>query len=171
MPESREPVWQQSLYEQLHIMCQKTLAREQPGHSLQPTLLLNDAYLKLMDQRNLDLENRSEVLAAGAVVIRRILIDSARSRKALSRGGSEGRGISLNISVADSANPIELLELDDVLNRLAEINPRRAKVVEFKYFGGLTVTEIAKELDVSVSTVNNEWAIAKAWLYRELSSD
>ncbi|QDT32387.1 ECF-type sigma factor [Thalassoglobus polymorphus] len=171
MPESPEPAWQQSLYDQLHVMCQKALSREQPGHSLQPTLLLNDAYLKLIEQRNLNFEDRSQVLAAGAVAIRRLLIDYARSRKALSRGGSAGRGISLNISVADSANTIGLLELDDVLKRLGEENQRQAKVVELKYFGGLTVAEIAKELDVSLGTVNNEWVTAKAWLYRELSSD
>ena len=163
--------WQHSVYDQLHRLAQRALARETPGHSLQPTLLVNDAYLKLLEQRNVDPADRSQVMAAGATVIRRLLVDYARTRKAQKRGGREGRGLPLHISVTDSANHLDILELNDALEVLGAENSRAAEVVELKFFGGLTGDEIAERLGVSLRTVNNDWRFAKAWLYRTLSTD
>ena len=166
-----EPGWHASIYEQLHQIAEKALRRETPGHSLQPTLLVNDAYLRLLDQQNVDPADRSAVMAAGAVIIRRLLVDYARKRKRLKRGGENGRGNRLHLSIADSANQIDVLELNDALELLAEQRPRVAQVVEAKFFGGLTSEEIAQELGVSLRTVKSDWRFAKAWLYRALGSD
>lgn len=163
--------WQKSVYDQLHRLAQGALAREAPGHSLQPTLLVNDAYLKLLEQKNVDHADRSQVMAAGATIIRRLLVDHARTRKAQKRGGPHGRGLPLHISVADSANHLEILELNDALLALDALNPRAAQVVELKFFGGLSGDEIAEQLGVSLRTVNNDWRFAKAWLYRTLNVD
>jgi RNA polymerase sigma factor (TIGR02999 family) len=133
--------------------------------------LVNDAYLKLLEQKNIDPADRSQVMAAGATIVRRLLVDYARTRKAQKRGGPDGRGIPLNVSVADSAKHLDVLELDDALESLAADNSRAARVVEMKFFGGLTVEEIAEQLSISVGTVTNDWRYAKAWLYRALGTD
>ena len=171
IPEIAAAEWNQSIYDQLHVLADRALRHEQPGHSLQPTLLVNDAYLRLRDQYNLDPANRSMMLAAGATIIRRLLVDYARSRKSLKRGGQHGRGIPLHISVADDANGLDVLELNDALDALAAQMPRAARIVELKFFGGLTGEEIAEQLDISLRTVNNDWKFAKAWLYRELGPE
>lgn len=160
--------WDGEMYELLYGIAQRDLANESPGHSLQPTLLVNDAYMRLLDQRNVKLSDRSQVLAAGAVIIRRILVDYARKRKAQKRGGHDGRGIALHVSVADNANQLDILELNDALEALQSENPRAAQVVELKFFGGLSGDEIAQQLDTSLRTVNNDWRFARAWLYRKL---
>jgi len=160
--------WNQSIYDRLHELAEKALRRESPGHSLQPTLLVNDAYLRLKEQQNLDPADRSLMLAAGATIIRRLLVDYARQRKRLKRGGKEGRGIPLHISVADDAKGLDILELNEALETLAKELPRAAWIV---FFGGLTGEEIAEQLDVSLRTVNNDWKYAKAWLYRALGPD
>lgn len=170
-PQSTDSQWSNSIYDQLHRIAQNALANEKPGHSLQPTLLVNDAWLKLAEQRNVDAADRSQVMAVGANIIRRLLVDHARKRKAQKRGGADGRGLPLHISIADSANQIDLLELNDALKGLERDNPRAAQVVELKFFGGLSGEEIAQQLDVSLRTVNNDWRFAKAWLYRVLNSD
>ncbi|MEQ9408441.1 MAG: ECF-type sigma factor [Fuerstiella sp.] len=163
--------FQESLYDQLHGLAEKALRRETPGHSLQPTMLVNDAYLRLLEQRNVDQADRSQVMAAGAKIIRRLLIDYARKRKRQKRGGSEKRQIPLHISVEDDANPIELLELNDALEALEREEARAAQVVELKFFGGLSGDEISERLGISLRTVNNDWRYAKAWLYRRLGSE
>lgn len=167
-PDNDPISWHQSIYDQLHGLAEKALNRETPGHSLQPTLLVNDAYLRLQEQRNLDPADRSQMMAAGATIIRRLLVDYARERKRLKRGGKAGRGIPLHISVTDAARELDILELNDALEALAGELPRAARIVELKFFGGLTGEEIAEQLEVSLRTVNNDWKYAKAWLYREL---
>lgn len=167
-PDGTTSSWNHSIYDQLHGLAERALSREQAGHSLQPTLLVNDAYLRLRDQQNIDPADRSQMLAAGATIIRRLLVDYARQRKRLKRGGKEGRGIPLHISVADDANQLDILELNDALESLASELPRAARIVELKFFGGLTGEEIAEQLDISLRTVNNDWKYAKAWLYRAL---
>ncbi len=109
-PQKQAP-WQQSVYDQLHRLAERALGREAPGHSLQPTLLVNDAYLYLLKQRHIDPAERSQVIAAGANFIRRLLVDYARRRQAKKRGGKVGRGIPLHISVADDANTLDVVEL------------------------------------------------------------
>lgn len=162
--------WPQSIYDQLHNLAERAIAGERPGHSIQPTLLVNDAYLKLLEQKNVDRADRSQVMAAGANIMRRLLVDYARRRKALKRGGAAGRGIPLHIAVADDASQIDMLELNDALETLAGRNERAAQVVELRFFGGLSGEEIAEHLGVSLRTVNNDWRYAKAWLYGHLSS-
>ena len=163
--------WQESMYEQLHRLAEGALARETPGHSLQPTMLVHDAYLRLLDQRNVDPADRSQVMAAGATIIRRLLVEYARKRKAQKRGGKEGRGNPFHLSVAVDASPIDVLELNDALDALASENPRAAQVVELQFFGGLFGEEIAEQLDVSLRTVRNDWRYAKAWLYAALGGE
>ncbi len=160
--------WQSSIYDQLHRVAQGALARETPGHSLQPTMLVNDAYLRLLEQKNVDPADRSQVMAAGATIIRRLLVDYARKRKAQKRGGGAGRKMLLSVSIADATNHLEILELNDALETLGRENPRMASVVELKFFGGLSGEEIAEQLGISLRTVNNDWRFAKAWLYRTL---
>ncbi len=163
--------WNQSIYDQLHGLAEKALSRERAGHSMQPTLLVNDAYLRLQEQENLDPANRSMMMAAGTTIIRRLLVDYARGRKRLKRGGNDGRGIPLHISIADHAKGLDVLELNDAMEALATEMPRAARIVELKFFGGLTGEEIADQLNVSLRTVNNDWKFAKAWLYRELGPE
>ena len=163
--------WHHSIYKQLREIAEKALKRETPGHSLQPTLLVNDAYLRLLEQRNVNPEDRSAVMAAGANIIRRLLVDYARKRKTLKRGGEKGRGKELHVSIVDNANVLDVLELNDALERLGEQHPRAAQVVELKFFGGLTSEEIGEQVGVSLRTVKSDWRFAKAWLYRELGSD
>jgi RNA polymerase sigma factor (TIGR02999 family) len=134
-------------------------------------MLVNDAYVRLLEQKNVEVNDRSQVMATGAVIIRRLLVDYARKRKSQKRGGTEGRGVPLHISVADSARPFDVLELNDALEALAGVSFRAAQVVEMKFFGGMSAQEIAERLGVSLRTVGNDWRFAKAWLYRALSSD
>ena len=129
---------------------------------------MNDAYVRLQEQRNVDAADRSQVMAAGATIIRRLLIDYARRRKSQRRGGADGRGIPLHMSVPDDASFLDILELNDAMEKLAADNPRAAEVVEMKFFGGLSGEEMAEQLGVSLRTVNNDWRFAKAWLYRTL---
>lgn len=163
--------WQQSIYDQLHQLAERALAGESPGHSLQPTLLVNDAYVRLLEQKNVDPADRSLVIAAGATIIRRLLVDYARRRKAKKRGGAGGRGIPLHISVSNDANPLDILHLNDALEALGKKSARAAQVVELKFFGGLSGEEAARQLGVSLRTVNSDWRFAKAWLYRELGPE
>lgn len=163
--------WQKSVYDELYRLAEAALARETPGHSLQPTLIVNDAYLRLLEQRNVDATDRSQVLAAGATIIRRLLVDYARQRKAQKRGGAAGRGVALQISLPDHANHIDILELADALEMLSHENQRAALVVELRFFGGLNTEDIAKQLGVSVRTVSNDWRYAKAWLYQTLAAE
>ena len=166
-----ESDWHPSVYEQLHQIAERALKRESPGHSLQPTLLVNDAYLRLLEQRNISPDDRSAVMAAGATIIRRLLVDYARKRKSQKRGGEKGRGNRLHASIADDASQIDVLELNDALEVLGEHRPRAARVVELKFFGGQTSEEIGDQIGVSLRTVKSDWRFAKAWLYRELGSD
>ena len=160
-----------SVYQELYQIAETALTREPPGHSLQPTLLVNDAYLRLLEQRNIDPNDRSIVLAAGAKIIRRLLVDYARKRKRLKRGGEKGRGAALHVSIADNANQLEVLELNDALEQLSQHRPRAAQIVELKFFGGLTSEEISQEIGFSLRTVKSDWRFAKAWLYRALGND
>ena len=166
-----EATWQPSVYEQLHRIAESALQRESPGHSLQPTLLVNDAYMRLLEQRNISPDDRSAVMAAGATIIRRLLVDYARKRKSQKRGGDQGRGTELDFSIADNANHLDVLELNKALEALGNQRPRAAQVVELKFFGGLTSEQIGEQIGVSLRTVKSDWRFAKAWLYRELESD
>lgn len=165
-----EQDWHDSLYHQLHDLASAALAREKPGHSLQPTLLVNDAYLRLQNQRNVQFSDRSQVMAAGATIIRRLLVDYARRRKAEKRGGAEKCRVTLPEAGPNSASQLDLIDLNDALDNLAGEHSRAARVVEMRFFGGLTMEEIGAELNVSSRTITNDWLFAKTWLYRVLGS-
>ncbi len=141
---------------------------EAAGHSLQPTMLLNDALLRLAQQRNIDPASRSQVLAAGARIIRRSLVDYARKRKALKRGGQQ-KVVSLEVDVAAEQQRFDLLALHEALKAYERKHSRGASIVEMKYFGGLTNAEIARELGLSPRTVDEDLRFSKAWLRKELS--
>ena len=153
------------LYQELHRLASSYLSREAPGHTLQPTALVHEAYLRLVDQRRVDWRNRAQFLGVAANMMRRILVNHARDRTARKRGGDPER-VSLSLVESPSGRPdVELIALEDALQRLAALDERKSKVVELKFFGGLTIGEIAEVLQVSDATVEREWAFARAWLY------
>lgn len=145
------------------------MAHERPGHTLQPTALVNEAYMRLVDWKNVRWQNRSHFFGVAAQMMRRILVDFARRRPALKRDGGARL---VTLGKADGLpleSPADLLALDEALDALAAFDPRKVAIVELKFFGGLSVEETAEVLKVSPTTVMREWAKAKAWLYRELS--
>jgi RNA polymerase sigma factor (TIGR02999 family) len=157
----------ETVYGELRRLARGYLQRERPDHSLPPTALVHEAYLKLVDQRRVHWQNRTQFFAIAAHVMRRILVDHARSRHALKRGA--GDRVSLEDRDAGFEPPgVDVLALDLALERLASIYPRQGQLVELRFFGGLTVEEIATVLGVAPITVKRDWALAKAWLYREL---
>lgn len=159
------------VYDEFHRLAEHYLRGESPGHTLQPTALVNEAYLKLIDQSRASLQGRTHFFALGAQAMRRILVDHARGKHREKRGGGLHR-IELNDELSVSPRRDEdLVELDEALNKLAEIDPRQARIVELRFFGGLTVAEVAEALGVSKRTVENEWTMVRAWLRRELSED
>lgn len=149
-------------------MAHRYLKRERKGHTLQTTALINEAYLRLVDQRNVHWENRAQFFGISARIMRRILIDHARRYRYSKRGGG-AKKISLDeAAVVAGERAGELLKLDEALNSLAERDPRRSQVVELRFFGGLSNQEIAGVLKISPNTVTRDWNMARAWLYKEL---
>ena len=160
---------------ELHRIARRCMAGERVGHSFQATALVNEAFLRLVETRNLDWTDRAHFFAMCARVMRRILVDAARSRAATKRGGQVDRAehsTAINLDrLPDPASEIsaQVCALDEALNMLAQIGPRQAQVIELRFFGGLTVEETAHVLQVSPQTVMREWRLARAWLARELS--
>jgi RNA polymerase sigma-70 factor (ECF subfamily) len=153
---------------ELHRIARHYMRRENPGHTLQTTALVNEAYFRLVDQKSVRWQNRAHFFAIAARIMRRILINYARDRQRLKRGG---HAVQVSLSQAETVGeemPAELLALDEALVRLAEFDERKARVVELRYFGGLSVEETAEVLDVSAVTVERDWKAAKAWLKREI---
>jgi len=163
------------VYERLRRMARGYMRNERPGHTLQATALVNEAFLRLVETRNLDWTDRAHFFAMCARVMRRILVDAARSRAATKRGGQVDRAehsTAINLDrLPDPASEIsaQVCALDEALKMLAQIGPRQAQVIELRFFGGLTVEETAQVLQVSPQTVMREWRLARAWLARELS--
>ena len=159
------------VYDNLRRQAQGQLRRERKDHTLNATALVHEAYLKLIDQREVTWQNRAHFFAIAAQAMRRILINYAKARKADKRGGGEA-AVTLNEEIMPGiARGDELLDLDRALEKLAELNERQARVVECKFFGGLNHEEIAEVLKVSVPTVTRDWRFARAWLSRELRSE
>jgi RNA polymerase sigma-70 factor (ECF subfamily) len=157
------------VYDELHRLARRYMSRERKGHTLQTTALINEAYVRLVDQRNVQWANRSHFFAISAQIMRRILIDHARRQTYAKRGGG-ARQVSLEeTAVFVQDNLSEFLRLDEALKSLAELDPRRSQVVELKYFGGLNNDEIAGVLKISKNTVIRDWNMARAWLYRQLA--
>ena len=156
----------EAVYGELRRLARGYLRRERPGHSLPPTALVHEAYLKLVDQRRVRWQNRAQFFAIAAHLMRRLLVDHARTRSALKRGA--GARVPLQDLAAGAPPDIELLALDEALDRLSALYPRQGQLVELRFFGGLTVPEIAAALGVAPITVKRDWALARAWLHREV---
>ena len=157
------------VYDELRRQAHRYLQKERRGHTLQTTALVHEAYLKLIKQKNVEWESRTHFFGIAATIMRRILIDYAKTRHRVRRGGaSDDLPLENALTVAVSDTNFDLLELDEALNRLAEKEAHLAKVVELRFFSGLDVVETAEVLGVSESTVKRDWAMAKAWLHREL---
>ena len=156
------------VYDELHRQAQRYLRRENPGHTLQTTALVHEAYLRLVDQREARWQNRAQFFGVAAQVMRRILVDHARRHQAAKRGGSAVPVPLEEGEVAARGSDVDLVALDDALTRLAAVDPQQARVVELRYFTGLGIEETAEALGISPATVKREWAMARAWLKREL---
>ncbi len=156
------------VYRELHRLARRYMSRERPGHSLQATALVNEAYVRLVDYKRMQWQDRAHFFAVSAQLMRRILVEHARRRN-LKRGGGLVH-VSLDEAVVVSGNPgADLVALDDALNALARHDPRKVQVVEMRFFGGLSLEETAEVLKVSAVTVRRDLRTAKAWLYRELT--
>ncbi len=157
------------IYNELRQLAHNFLYRERPGHTLQTTALVHEAYLKLIDQKDARWQNRSHFFAIAAQALRRILIDSARRHAAMKRGGPQEK-LSLDEAPDVSLEPnTKLLALDEALDALAEIDPEQSRIVELRYFGGLTIEETAEVMKSSPATIKREWAMARAWLHQTLT--
>jgi RNA polymerase sigma-70 factor, ECF subfamily len=157
------------VYKELHRVAKSYMRRERPEHTLQPTALIHEAYLRLAHD-DVDWQSRQHFIGVAANVMRRVLVDHARAQKAEMRGGGLER-IDFEEGLAISKErSSEVIALHDALNRLELLNPRRAKVVELRYFGGLSVEEVAAVLDMSPRSVKRDWALARPWLFREIQN-
>lgn len=154
---------------ELHRLAHHYMRRENPGHTLQTTALVNEAYLRLVEQKHVHWKNRAHFFALAAQLMRRILVDRARSRRYAKRGGGAHRISFDETMVFSRERGSDLIALDEALNRLAAIDPRKGKVVELRFFGGLSVEETAEALQISAVTVMREWSMARAWLYNSLN--
>ena len=159
------------VYAELRRVAARQLRHERDGHSLQPTALVHEAYLRLVDQRQVHWQNRAHFFAVSAQVMRRILVDHARRRKAAKRGDDVERVPLAQDIAAPASDAISVLALDRALERLAAVDPALARIVELRAFGGLTVDEAALVLKVSPSTAKRDWRTARAWLVRELGAE
>ena len=153
---------------ELHRLAAHYMAEEPPGHELQPTALINEAYLRLVDWKNIQWSDRAHFFGMAANMMRRVLVDYARSRDRLKRGGE-----AIQVSFTEAASvPVpqstDVLALDKALRELEKIDPRKSQIVEMRFFGGLSQEETAEALNVSVATVRRDWSLARAWLAREL---
>lgn len=154
--------------DQLKAQARRYLDRERTDHTLQPTALVNEAYLRLVDQSKVKWQNRTHFFAVCAQIMRRILVDHARNRRAQKRGGT-GKKIDVeDLSGLFGEKDVDLVALDDALQELAKIDERQARVVELRFFGGLAIEEAAEVIGISRATANREWAMARAWLHMQM---
>jgi RNA polymerase sigma factor (TIGR02999 family) len=157
------------VHDELHRIAKRYMRRERPGQTMQTTALVDEAYLRLVDSSRVHWQNRAHFFAIAAQLMRRILVDFARSRHNLKRGG-RGEQVSLDEALVISPERgADIVALDDALNTLASLDARQSQVVELRFFGGLSINETAEALKVSEGTVRRDWSLAKAWLHRELS--
>jgi RNA polymerase sigma factor (TIGR02999 family) len=157
------------MYRELRQLAQSYLSQEKAGHTLQGTALVHEAYLRLLGQSEVDWRDRGHFFAVAAQAMRRILVDHARRQKAAKRGFGEKIVLEEGLAAGETGPDFEAL--DEALTRLSAVDERRARVVELRFFGGMTEGEMARHLEVSPATVRRDWALARAWLYRELSEE
>jgi RNA polymerase sigma factor (TIGR02999 family) len=157
------------VYNELRRLASNYLRRERASHTLQPTALVNEAYLKLVDQRNAKWQNRAQFFGISAQLMRRILVDHARQHQAAKRGGENQQRLSITSAErVVKQSEIDLLALNEALDELAKIDPQQGRIVELKFFGGLSIEESAEVLGISHATVERDWKMARAWLRRQL---
>ena len=157
--------------DELHMRARRYLSREGPGHTLQPTALVNEVYLRLVDQRRVSWRNRAQFFGFAAETMRRILVDHARAQKAWKRGhGAVKVPLEEVAGIADQPS-VDIIALDDALRTLATMDARQSRMVELRFFGGLTIEETAEVLGVGVATISRDWLAVKAWLHRELKKN
>ena len=157
------------VYEELHRLAHRHIRKERPGHTLQTSALVNEAFVRLVDQKDVHWQNRAHFFAIAAQMMRRILVDYARSRRYAKRGG-DARQVTLNEElIMSDERSAEVVALDEALGELASIDERKSKVVELRFFGGLSIEETADVLSVSPGTVMRDWTLAKAWLKRAMT--
>ncbi len=159
-----------AIYDDLRAVARRRLRAERPGHSLAPTALVHEAYVRLVDLRRVHWQNRAHFFAVAARVMRQVLVDHARAHAAAKRSGADWRVTISDTDGATQPRAVDLLDLDRALDRLAAIDQRLSDLVVLRYFGGLTVEETAESLAVSSATVKRNWMRARAWLFRELQS-
>lgn len=159
------------VYDRLRFLAKKLLGRESPAHTLQPTALVNEAYLRMVGQKKVNWRGKTHFFAIGAKMMRRILVDHARKKLSQKRGGGMHR-IELDDDLCvSSRNNEDILAIEEALEKLSKLDPRQAQIVELRFFGGLTVEEVAEVLGVSKRTVEADWTMLRAWLRRELSGE
>jgi RNA polymerase sigma factor (TIGR02999 family) len=159
------------VHEELHRLAHRHMRLERPNHTLQTTALVNEAYVRLVDQRNLHWKNRAHFFSIASRLMRRILVDLARAHYGARRGGGVPRVSLDEAAILSQERAGELVALDEALTRLAKMDERKSKVVELRFFGGMSVEETAEALGVSPITIKRDWSTAKAWLYREIANE
>jgi|ERR1051326_307003 RNA polymerase sigma factor (TIGR02999 family) len=157
------------IYEELRRLARHYMRRERSGHTLQTTALVNEAYLRLINRKHVHWQNRAHFFAIAAQLMRSILVDHARSHAYAKRGGGAHKIALDEVMVISQQRAAEVVALDEALKQMAEIDPQQARIVELRFFGGLTIEEAAEVMGLSPATIKREWATAKAWLYHELS--
>ena len=159
------------IYDELHRLAQRQLQREPDGHTLSPTALVHEAYMRLIDYSRMEWNNRAHFLAVAATAMRRILVDHARSHRSMKRGGAVRHVPIEGVELGTEERAELLIAVDEALVRLKEIDPRQAQVVECRFFGGMTEEETAEALGIGLRTAKRDWAKAKSWLHREIAAD
>lgn len=159
------------VYDELRRIAATYLSRERPGHTLQPTALVHEAYLRLIDQRRVDWHNRAQFVGLAAMMMRRVLVNHARDRAAAKRGGGAQR-VPLTVALEPIQEPqVDVLAVHEALDRLAALDSRKSRIVELKFFGGLTTDEVSQVMLLSPATIEREWTFARAWLQDAMAAD
>jgi RNA polymerase sigma factor (TIGR02999 family) len=156
--------------QELHRIADRYMAAERPGHDLQATALINEAYIRLVDWKNIQWADRAHFFGMAANMMRRVLVDHARRRDRVKRGGEAMQVSLLEAAHVPAPERADVLALDQALQQLEQFDPRKSRIVEMRFFGGLSLEEAAEALNVSVATVRRDWSLARAWLFRELKS-
>ncbi len=159
------------VYEELRRQAARYLRKERPGHTLETTALIHEAYVRLVDQRHVQWQNRAHFFGIAAQLMRRILVDHARTKKRVKRGGSDIKVSLADANLAVKTQDLDVVALDEALQRLTQLDEQQSRVVELRFFSGLSVEETAEVLGISKATVKRDWSMAKAWLHRELTGD
>ena len=158
------------VYEELRRLARRQMRAELPEHTLQPTVLVNEVYMRLVDQKRVNWQNRAHFFGAAAHIIRRVLVDHARTRRRQKRGGNAVK-VSLDDGIgATEPAQLDVVALDDALSQLSKLDPQQERIIELRFFAGLSIEETAAALNISSATVKRDWATARAWLYREMTS-